>query len=162
MIEIMEPTDFAVRIEFERGGYILPVESRFMNRGIDFELSMFNYEPISVEHIKERFFCKPHVLETRQRSTEYVLIDEHNTPCFSVNRIDLRDSFVKASKTFYIGIVTKGSVATKHIRSVKAQNSLSLIRLVQSLINRKAVWKLLQRFRPNNRLTEIDNNVSDS
>jgi mannose-6-phosphate isomerase len=109
MIEIMEPTDFAVRIEFERGGYVLPVESHYMNQGIDFALSMFNYEPISVEHIKERFFCKPHVLETHQRSTEYVLIDEHNTPCFSVNRIDVRDSFVKASKTFYIGIVTKGS-----------------------------------------------------
>jgi mannose-6-phosphate isomerase len=24
MIEVMEPTDFAVRIEFERGGYVLP------------------------------------------------------------------------------------------------------------------------------------------
>ncbi len=42
MIEIMEPTDFAVRIEFERGGYVLPEESRFLNRGIDFALSLFN------------------------------------------------------------------------------------------------------------------------
>jgi mannose-6-phosphate isomerase len=33
MVEIMEPTDFAVRIEFERGGYVLPEASRFMNRG---------------------------------------------------------------------------------------------------------------------------------
>ena len=62
MIEIMEPTDFAVRIEFERGGYVLPEESRFMNRGIDFALSMFNYEPTSVETIKERFFCEPRVI----------------------------------------------------------------------------------------------------
>ena len=61
MIEIMEPTDFAVRIEFERGGYVLPEESRFMNRGIDFALSMFNYEPTPVETIKEKFFCKPRI-----------------------------------------------------------------------------------------------------
>ena len=109
MIEIMEPTDFAVRIEFERGGYVLPEESRFMNRGIDFALSMFNYEPTSVKTIKEHFFCKPRPLVTQNQSTEYVLINESKTPCFSVNRIDVKDSYVIESDSFYIGIVTKGS-----------------------------------------------------
>lgn len=109
MMEIMEPTDFAVRIEFERGGYVLPEESRFMNRGIDFALSMFNYEATSVETIKERFFCAPRVLESQNRSTEYVLIDEDKTSCFKVNRIDVKDSYVKVSDSFYIGVVVKGS-----------------------------------------------------
>ncbi len=95
MIEIMEPTDFAVRIEFERGGYVLPEESRFMNRGIDFAISMFNYESTSIDMIKERFFCEPRVLETQNKSTEYVLIDENKTPCFSVNRINIKDSYIK-------------------------------------------------------------------
>lgn len=109
MIEIMEPTDFAVRIEFERGGYLLPEESRFMNRGIDFALSMFNYDTTPVEAIKEHFFCEPRVLETQNKSSEYALIDEHKTPCFSVNRINVKDSFIKESETFYIGIVSAGS-----------------------------------------------------
>jgi len=109
MIEVMEPTDFAVRIEFERGGYKLPEESRFMNRGIDFALSMFNYEPNPVETVKERYFCQPRVLETQNQSIEYVLIDEQKTPCFSVNRMDIKDSYVKEVNTFYIGIVSKGS-----------------------------------------------------
>ncbi|MCP4613951.1 MAG: mannose-6-phosphate isomerase [Planctomycetes bacterium] len=109
MIEIMEPTDFAVRIEFERGGYILPEESRFMNRGIDFALSMFNYEPTPVETIKERFFCEPRALETQNQSIEYALINEQKTICFSVNRIDVKDCYVKEADTFYIGIVSKGS-----------------------------------------------------
>jgi len=109
MIEIMEPTDFVVRIEFERGGYILPPESRFMNRGIDFALSMFNYEPTPVETIKERFFCEPGALKTQNQSTEYALIDEQKTLCFSVNRIDVRDCYVKEANTFYVGIVSKGS-----------------------------------------------------
>jgi mannose-6-phosphate isomerase len=108
MVEIMEPTDFAVRIEFDRGGYVLPEESRFMNRGIDFALSMFNYENTPVEDIKERFFCEPRVLETQNKSTEYVLIDEHKTACFSVNRISVKNSYLKDSEKFYIGIVTKG------------------------------------------------------
>ncbi len=109
MIEIMEPTDFAVRIEFERGGYVLPEESRFMNRGIDFALSMLDYEPTPVEKIKEHFFCEPRALETQNQSTEYALIDEQNTPCFSVNRIDVKDCYVKKADTFYIGIVSKGT-----------------------------------------------------
>ena len=122
MIEIMEPTDFAVRIEFERGGYILPEESRFMNRGIDFALSLFNYETTPVETIKERFFCKPCVLEKQNQSTEYMLIDEQKTPCFSVNCIDVRDSYVKEVETFYIGIISSGSgtlVAGKDNYAVK-------------------------------------------
>ncbi|MDE3213841.1 MAG: class I mannose-6-phosphate isomerase [Bacteroidota bacterium] len=43
MIEIMEPTDLVARIEFEKAGYTLPESARFMNRGIDFALSMFDY-----------------------------------------------------------------------------------------------------------------------
>ena len=109
MIEIMEPTDFAVRIEFERGGYVLPEESRFMNRGIDFALSMFNYESTSIEAIKENYFCEPRLLEKQNQSTEYVLIDDQKTSCFSVNRIDVKDRYVKESYTFYVGIVSKGS-----------------------------------------------------
>lgn len=108
MMEIMEPTDFAVRIEFERGGYVLPEESRFMNRGIDFALSMFNYETTSVESIKERFFCSPRELESQNRSAEYVLIDEDKTSCFKVNRINVKDSYVKVSESFYIGVVVNG------------------------------------------------------
>lgn len=109
MVEIMEPTDFAVRIEFERGGYVLPEASRFMNRGIDFALSMFNYDPTPIDTIKARFFCEPRARETQNNSTEYVLIDEQKTPCFSVMRIDVKDRYVKESETFYICIVSKGA-----------------------------------------------------
>lgn len=109
MIEIMEPTDFAVRIEFERGGYVLPEESRFMNRGIDFAVSMFDFTPTSIESIREKYFCEPSVLSIQNQSTEYVLINHERTPCFSVTRIDVRDKYVKEFKGFYIGIVSKGS-----------------------------------------------------
>ncbi|GAB1855474.1 class I mannose-6-phosphate isomerase [Flavobacteriaceae bacterium MHTCC 0001] len=113
MVEIMEPTDFAVRIEFERGGYVLPEEARFMNRGIDFALSMFNYDPTPVDKVKEQFFCKPQLLEKQNQSTESVLIDEQKTKCFRVNRINVKDAYVKVEDAFYIGIVTMGSGTIK-------------------------------------------------
>ncbi|MCF8379618.1 MAG: class I mannose-6-phosphate isomerase [Bacteroidales bacterium] len=109
MIEVMEPTDFAVRIEFERGGYVLPEESRFMNRGIDFALSMFTYNPTSITSVKNNYFCEPRILKKQNQSLEYILIDAEKTPCFSVNRIEVKDRYVKESETFYIGIITKGS-----------------------------------------------------
>lgn len=109
MIEIMEPTDFAVRIEFERGGYVLPEESRFMNRGIDFALSMFSYQATSIEDIRKGYFIEPRVLDAQNQSIEQSLIDARKTPCFRVNRFTINDSFKKEAESFYIGIVTKGS-----------------------------------------------------
>ena len=109
MIEVMEPTDFAVRIEFERGGYVLPEEARFMNRGIDFALSMFNYTPSPVASLKESYFCKPRIVNKQNQSTEYALIDAEKTTCFSVKRFDIRDNYGLEVDSFYIGIVTKGS-----------------------------------------------------
>ncbi|MBE0676366.1 MAG: class I mannose-6-phosphate isomerase, partial [Bacteroidales bacterium] len=109
MIEIMEPTDFAVRIEFERGGYVLPEESRFMNRGIDFAISMFNFQATPIEAIRKNYFAEPRVVDKQNQSIEYALIDAQKTPCFSVNRIIVNDRFNKEADSFYIGIVTKGS-----------------------------------------------------
>lgn len=109
MIEIMEPTDFAVRIEFERGGYVLPEASRFMSRGIDFAVSMFNFSATPVETIKREYFCTPRLRESQNQSAEYVLIDENRTPCFRVHRICVNDCFMKKANSFYTGIVAKGS-----------------------------------------------------
>ena len=109
MIEIMEPTDFAVRVEFERGGYVLPDESRFMNRGIDFALSMFNYDATPIDALRDQYFCQPKVIDTQNLSTESTLIDKEKTLCFRVNRIDVQNHFVKESESFYIGIVSRGS-----------------------------------------------------
>ncbi len=109
MIEIMEPTDFAVRIEFERGGYVLPEASRFMSRGIDFALSMFNFETTSVEDVRKTYFCQPRVIQKQKNSTEYSIVDECSTSCFSVKRISVNGLFVKEEDSFYVGIISKGS-----------------------------------------------------
>ena len=49
------------------------------------------------------------MLETQNNSSEYILIDEEKTNCFKVNRIDVKESYVKKADSFYIGIVTKGT-----------------------------------------------------
>ena len=109
MIELMEPTDLVARIEFERGGYVLPEASRFMDRGIDFALSMFDFSSVSQEQVRDNFFCNPSIMLTQGKSEESVLIDESRTPCFRLNELKVDGSYQKVSDSFYIAIVTEGA-----------------------------------------------------
>ncbi|HKI87771.1 MAG TPA: class I mannose-6-phosphate isomerase [Draconibacterium sp.] len=108
MIEIMEPTDFVARLEFERGGYLLPEESRFMGKGIDFALNMVNFNPISQQEIREKYFCFPQLFQQQDGGTEEILIDSGKTPCFTVHKLSVTKTFIKKSVSFYVGIVIKG------------------------------------------------------
>ncbi len=116
MIEIMEPTDFVVRLEFERGGYLLPEEARFMERDIDFALNMINFSTLSTKQIKEKYFCSPRLICETPGGKEYILINQNQTSWFSVNRLVINKCFVKKSGSFYVGIVTKGKgkIITEH------------------------------------------------
>ncbi len=108
MIEIMEPTDFVVRLEFERGGYILPTESRFMGRDLEFAIEMINFTPINDEEIKRNLFCPPEVIDTQGKSAEYNMVGGEKTSCFSVNKLEVHQQYRKEADSFYVGIVTKG------------------------------------------------------
>jgi mannose-6-phosphate isomerase len=118
MIEIMEPTDFAIRLEFERGGYVLPEESRYMGRDIDFALSMIDFSPFSTEEIKSRYFLLPREIQKQKQSTEYSLISKEHTSCFSVNRCIVKGNYSKKENSFFVCIVTKGSGRIKTANNV--------------------------------------------
>ena len=110
MVEIMEPTDFAVRIEFERGGYILPEEARFMGRGVDFGLSMFQFDQRSIEEVRKQNFVQPKLIHRyNDSSNEYSLMDEQVSHCFKVKKLCLTGRLKKKEESFYIGIVTQGA-----------------------------------------------------
>ena len=108
MVEIMEPTDFAVRLEFDRGGYVLPEQSRFMGKDIDFALEMINFNPILPEDIRRNYFCSPEIMHAQEKSIEYKVIDIEKTSCFSADKLEVCGRLSKEADSFYIGIVTKG------------------------------------------------------
>ena len=109
MIEIMEPTDFVVRLEFERAGYLLPEEARFMGRTVDFAVSMIDFNSYSLNKIKQNYFCNPIKSNAQDGGEEYILIDNTKTKCFAVNKLKVNKNFTKKSDSFYVGIVTSGS-----------------------------------------------------
>jgi mannose-6-phosphate isomerase len=110
MIEIMEPTDFAVRIEFERGGYVLPEAARFMGRDVDFALSLFQFEELSGADVRQRCFQTPLLRhQYADSSAVYSLIDERATDRFRVKKLVVAEAVDHQEDSFYVAIVTQGS-----------------------------------------------------
>lgn len=123
MVEIQEPTDFAVRYEFERAGYVLPEAARFMGRGLDFGLSLINFNRYARETVERDYRCRPRPgrdLGAGSRQDE--LIGPGQTPCFRVLKTHLAAPVTKHEASFHIGILTAGACAitvggeTHHLR----------------------------------------------
>ena len=110
MLEIMEPSDLAVRFEFERCGYVIPEQARFMGKDIETALDVFNYEPVPPEKIDTEFRCQPRVLSTDEHGNCLEeLIGAKHTACFTVKRASVKGHFKRNEPAFFYGIVTDGT-----------------------------------------------------
>ena len=110
LVEIQEPSDLVVRFEFERGGYLLPEASRFMQRGLEFCLDVFDSSPWTAERIATESMRPP--IRRRSLGPDSVqddLITALHTPCFTVRRSLINAPVRKSADSFYIVIVTAGS-----------------------------------------------------
>jgi len=114
LVEIQEPSDLVVRCEFERGGYVLPEPARFMNRGLEFCLGIFDYTAWPADRLAVEASCPPR----RRRalgpdSYQDNLIGPERTACFRVRQSHLRGEAVKTEDSCYIGIVTAGACSVE-------------------------------------------------
>tara|TARA_B110000902_G_C14275889_1_gene574913 strand:- start:1966 stop:3042 length:1077 start_codon:yes stop_codon:yes gene_type:complete len=110
MLEIMEPSDLAVRFEFERCGYVIAEQARFMGKGIETALDVFNYEPVPPEKIDAEFRCQSRELTTdKQGNCLEELIGAKHTTCFTVKRASVNGQFMRNEDAFFYGIVTDGT-----------------------------------------------------
>lgn len=111
MVEIQEPSDLVVRFEFERGGYVLPESARFMDRGLDFALTLFDLTPLTDQAIEERVRCHPQLLrDLGSAGHEDQLIGPEHTDCFRVTRTQLSGTVAREPGACSIAIVTQGRV----------------------------------------------------
>jgi mannose-6-phosphate isomerase len=111
MVEIQEPSDLVVRFEFERAGYVLPESARFMNRDVDFALSVFNFAPITPTDLDTRVRCQAHrIRDLGPGSFQDELIGPMKTDCFRVAKTHLAASIVKDETSGVIAIITAGAV----------------------------------------------------
>lgn len=109
MIEIMEPSDWAVRFEFTKAGYTMPEEARFMKRDLDFCMDVFDFTKLSVTEARNTFYHPPKNKHFYNESSfQESLIDETITDKFRVKKSTIVGSIKKHEQSFYIGVVVKG------------------------------------------------------
>ena len=111
MVEIQEPSDLVIRFEFERAGYVLPESARFMQRDVDFALSVFNLTPITSADLDAQVRCPPRrIRELGPGSFQDELIGPAQTDCFRVAKTYLDRPVFKDENSGVIAIVTSGAV----------------------------------------------------
>ena len=109
MVEIMEPSDWAVRFEFSKSGYTMPEEARFMKRDLEFCMNVFDFTQLSVQQAIEKFHQPAKVThQYSDDSFQETLIDKSVTDKFRVKKSTISGTVKKTEKDFYIGIVTSG------------------------------------------------------
>jgi mannose-6-phosphate isomerase len=109
MVEVMEPTDFVVRVEFNIGGLDIPTSARFMGRDIDFALDMFSLESWPAEVVESNWRCEPMVVETNPSYRRESLVDDRRTDRFRLSQTILTEPANWESRGFTILIVVEGS-----------------------------------------------------
>jgi mannose-6-phosphate isomerase len=110
MVEIMEPTDYSVRFDYQKPEYGITEAGRFMNRDLEFAMSMTSFDYLSVDEVLTRYRIAP-VAEKVSGSTAYreSLINEKQTKVLAVKKAIVQGSAVFADDAFSVSIVTKGT-----------------------------------------------------
>jgi len=120
LVEIQEPSDLVVRFEFERGGFVLPEPARFMNRGLDFCLDLFDFTPRPFDKVFADQRCLPRRREIGSKhSWSEALIGPEQTPCFAVNKFTWGDRVVRTIDRPSIAIITQGSLQIQSSQEVR-------------------------------------------
>ena len=90
MVEVMEPSDWVVRCEFEREGAVVPPDARFMGRNLDFCLDVFDYTRRSVSDVRAQCRLSPVPLSDGPGWSLEQLVGADRTRCFEIQRVRAR------------------------------------------------------------------------
>jgi mannose-6-phosphate isomerase len=125
LLEIMEPSDLVVRCEYEREGLIVPPEARFMKKGLEFCMDIFNYEQNSVKDIQDKFFVKPTLMEEAENYKKYLLLNSSVSNCFELQKIVLDStSTIELDNRYAVFVVIDGKGNLKNGEEKKSFKKL--------------------------------------
>lgn len=90
MIEIMEPSDWVVRCEFERcKGKRFPEHARYMGKSIDEVMEIFDFQEYPENIIRKKARLEPKLMEVNEMMSRVCMISEKMTDCFRVEKLTL-------------------------------------------------------------------------
>lgn len=105
LVEIMEPSDLIVRCEFEREGFNVSEEARYMGKDIEFGLDVFDYTELSVAEVKNRFFLEKEKIIEEDGFTIDLLVPASIAPTFQVYSFKVDKAYELAlDERFLVGV----------------------------------------------------------
>lgn len=109
MVEIMEPSDLVVRCEYEREGISVPKDARFMGRGLDFCLDIFDYTQYTVDDIKEKFFLEEAIVKQDEHFCFRRLVSSDIALSFEVYSLEIKgQQNLQLDERFWVGVCVSG------------------------------------------------------
>lgn len=110
LVELMEPSDWVVRCEFEHNGYTLPESARYLKGSLDLSIDCFDCTSRTVDEVRRQFFPKPRsAVELGPGVRVETLIDSDQTPAFRMRRIvSAQEPFELPGGEGFIGLVIEG------------------------------------------------------
>ena len=108
ILEVQEPTDFTIQPEYWCGDYHLNDQEMYLGLKPDVALSCFDFDQYGPQVVRQGKKI-PRVLHSDSQTQVEALIDEEDTPCFSMTRYTLTGGSVTLSVPASIWICTEGS-----------------------------------------------------
>ncbi|MBR4765276.1 MAG: class I mannose-6-phosphate isomerase, partial [Clostridia bacterium] len=94
LIEIQEPTDYTISLEkCNTLGEKMPDFLCHMGLGFDKMFDCFNYIKYSFDEVVAKYKIEPQIIESDKNYILTQLIGYENTPCFSLRKLDVKNSF---------------------------------------------------------------------
>ncbi|MBN2151238.1 MAG: mannose-6-phosphate isomerase [Candidatus Lokiarchaeota archaeon] len=110
LVEVMEPSDLAIRFEFERGGVVVPPEARFLGRDVDFAMDVIDFTRLPVDEAFAKCRLMPRELRSTGDFSEQVLVEGHQVDCFEVHRFVVeRAASIPKDTRMLVCIVVQGA-----------------------------------------------------
>lgn len=110
LVELMEPSDWVVRCEFEHNGYTLPESARYLKGSLDLSIDCFDLTSRTISEVRREFFPEPRLaVELGPSVRVETLIDNDQTRAFRMRRIvSAQEPFVLPGGEGFIGLVIEG------------------------------------------------------
>ena len=120
LLEVQEPTDYTLRVEKTTPAGLV-IEDEACHQGVGFKkmFEMFDFDTYTKEEVKSKWKIPIKKVEEAIGYSEYDLIKEEDTDCFSMKKVDIREKYIlKTRDTFSVLKVTKGRGTIKEQENI--------------------------------------------
>jgi mannose-6-phosphate isomerase len=108
VVEVQEPTDFVVNVEYKLGEIRRTEAQCFMGLGFELGMRCFNYQAAGQDFVRQHSLV-PRILQENTEYREEILIDREDTPCFGAAQLRVQGRVPDRDRgRCYVGIVIEG------------------------------------------------------